>query len=294
MKVSLIVPMSTTKGNPYDMPFGIAYISAVLKKAGHTVTLHNLNHFTRNFQEKLIEELSIFNPEIVATGGLSFNFTQFKQILALARKTLPKSKTIIGGMVLTSQVNVVFENVGADIGVIGEAEETIVQLLETLGEDGDLADVKGIIFRDKKTGQLTTTPPRPLIMDLDTLPWPDYEGMGADEFIPLKLQGSDGGLAMSHHDNPRVMPIMTSRGCPFKCTFCCYELVESRYRMRNLDHVMGEINYLIKRFKINNLFISDDLFSPKKSRLIDFCERIKPLNLHWVCSLRSMFKFFSP
>ena len=286
MKIALIIPRTTTKGNKYAIPFGIGYISAVLKRAGHTVSIINLNHYAKNYHEKVTEELITFNPKIVATGGLSFSFLQLKHILTFVKKILPKARTIVGGMVITSQATVVFDKIGADVGVIGEAEETILPLVEILAKDGNMASVNGIIFRNKKTGQLVTTPPRPLIMDLDTLPWPDYEGMGADELIPLIKPGSDGGLSLSHHDNPRVMPIITSRGCPFKCTFCCYELIESRYRTRNLDHVMAEINYLIERFKINNLSIKDDLFSPKKSRLIDFCERIKPLNLHWTCSLR--------
>ena len=133
---------------------------------------------------------------------------------------------------------------------------------------------------------MVRTPPRPLIQDIDPLPWPDYDGVEMDKYVDLNGNTDGGGLLFSHHDDPRMVPIMTSRGCPFKCTFCCYELIETKYRARDLDDVMAEVEHLIERFGINTLFISDDLFSLKKSRMMEFCERIKPLNLNWQCSLR--------
>jgi len=217
---------------------------------------------------------------------MSFSYGLLQDYLRLAKIACPDVKTMVGGMVVTSQPDVVYDGLGADIAVIGEADETVVELMDAFAGKRDLSGVKGIMYRDEQTGELVTTPPRPLIQDIDSLPWPDYEGMEMDSFVNLRGQTDDGGLVFSHHDDPRMVPIMTSRGCPFKCTFCCYELVETQYRTRNLDDVMAEIEYLVDRFKINTLFIMDDLFSLKKTRMIEFCERIRPMNLNWQCSIR--------
>lgn len=285
MKIILIMPKASIKGLPYDISIGMGSLSAVLKRAGHSVLLLNLNHYDSSTEE-LAHAIKSYQPDVIGTGGMSFSYPLLQKYLRLAKATCPDAKTIVGGMVVTSQPDVVFNGLGADVAVIGEAEETIVELMDAFSGNRDLASVKGIIYQDEKTDALVTTPPRPLIQDLDSLPWPDYEGMEMDKFVNLRGNTDDGGLLFSHHDSPRMIPIMTSRGCPFKCTFCCYELVETKYRTRSLDNVMAEIEYLVDRFKINTLFISDDLFSLKKSRMIEFCERIKPLNLNWTCSIR--------
>ncbi len=286
MKITLIMPKAAIKGLPYDISIGIGSISAVLKRAGHTVTLLNLNHCDYGLGEKLIQHIRSTQPDVIGTGSMSFSYTLLQDYLRLAKIACPDAKTMVGGMVVTSQPDVVYDGLGADIAVIGEAEETVVELMDALAGKSDLADVKGIMYRDEQTGELVTTLPRPLIQDIDSLPWPDYEGMGMDDFVDLRGQTDDGGLVFSHHDDPRMVPIMTSRGCPFKCTFCCYELVETKYRTRDLDDVMAEIEYLVDRYRINTLFIMDDLFSLKRTRLIEFCERIRPMNLNWQCSLR--------
>ena len=286
MKITLIMPKSAVKGLPYDIPIGIGSLSAVLKRAGHSVSLLNLNHYDWDSNEELIRRIRSHQPDVIGTGSMSFSYSLLQNYLRLAKIACPDAKTMVGGMVVTSQPDVVYDGLGADIAVIGEAEETVVELMDALAGDGDLAGVKGIIYRDEKTGEPVTTLPRPLIQDLDSLPWPDYEAMEMDEFVTLYGNTDGGGLVYSHHDDPRMVPIMTSRGCPFKCTFCCYELVETKYRTRNLDDVMAEIEHLVERYKINTLFISDDLFSLKKTRLIEFCERIEPMNLNWQCSIR--------
>ena len=285
MKITLIMPKAAVEGMPYDIPIGFGYLSSVLKRAGHTVSLLNLNHYDYVSNDELIQRIQSTTPDVIGTGGMSFSFKYLRFLLGVAKGACPDAITMVGGMVVTSQPDVAFAGLGADIGIIGEGEETVVELMQALG-GGNIADVKGIIYRDQQSGDIVTTMPRPLIKDLSTLPWPDYEGLEMDKFVNLRGNSDDGGLLFSHHDDPRMVPIMTSRGCPFKCTFCCYELVETQYRTRDLDDVMAEIEHLIDRYQINTLFISDDLFSLKKSRLYEFCERIKPLNLNWQCSLR--------
>lgn len=286
MKITLIMPKAVVKGLPYDIPIGFGYLSAVLKRAGHFVTVLNLSHIDYATDEDLIRAIRSSQPDVIGTGGMSFSYKTLRKLLHLSKVACPDAITIVGGMAVTSQPDVVFGGLGGDIAVIGEGEETVVELMDVLATGGDLSGVRGIMYRDEKTGSPVTTLPRPLVQDIDSLPWPDYEGLDMDNFVNLNGNTDGGGLVFSHHDDPRMVPIMTSRGCPFKCTFCCYELVETKYRDRDLDDVMAEIEYLIDRFNINTLFISDDLFSPKKSRLLDFCERVKPYNLNWQCSLR--------
>ncbi len=186
MKITLIMPKAAIKGLPYDISIGIGSISAVLKRAGHTVTLLNLNHCDYGLGEKLIQHIRSTQPDVIGTGSMSFSYTLLQDYLRMAKIACPDAKTMVGGMVVTSQPDVVYDGLGADIAVIGEAEETVVELMDALAGKSDLADVKGIMYRDEQTGELVTTLPRPLIQDIDSLPWPDYKGMGMDDFVDLR------------------------------------------------------------------------------------------------------------
>lgn len=285
MRVLIVVPRQA-RMTSYSLPLGLGHISTGLKQAGHQVVLVNPNHSFAEIPVLLAETLHNFAPDIVATGGMSFQINEIRKITLAARELLPNALIIIGGQLVSNQPSVSMRAIPeADIGVVGEGERTIVELLSALSSGNKLDPVKGLIYRDSETMTLRQTELRPIEPDLDSLPEVDYEGLGLDIYAGLHPPGElTPGLIIE--PGTRVMPIMTSRGCPYPCTFCCHEATGRRYRVRSLDKVFAELTMAVERFGINALYIYDDLFCLKRSRLEEFCKRIRPYGFRWACSLR--------
>ncbi len=268
------------------MPLGTGYISASLKAAGHEVHILNPNHSVQKFAEMIESELLQMKPDIVATGGMAFHYAQVKYITTLSKTLLPDTITVIGGPLVSCQPETILQGIqNADYGVVGEAEHTMVELATCIEQHQDFAKVDGIVYRSQGTDSVVIkTNPRAFETNLDSLAFCDYEALGLDIYSRLHKPG-ECAPALIVDSTTRVMPLLTSRGCPFTCTFCCHESNGKRYRLRSLDSVFREIQDAIDRFEINALFIYDDLFCLNLSRLDEFCRRIKPLNLRWECSM---------
>ena len=225
-------------------------------------------------RDKIIAE----NIDTVGIGGLSRNFSNIKDALNYARKARPGIRTLIGGALFSTEPELVFNELGADFGIFGEAEETVSELVEVLGHGGDISTVNGIAYKDRNAC-MTRTADRAPIEDIDALPLPDYDGFNMGKYLQLiDIRGD------WVSDNPRVFPLLASRSCPFKCTFCYHTI--KKYRQRSLDNIFAEIDYAVENYQINGLDIFDDLFSVNRDRLIEFCQRIKGYNLFWMPQLR--------
>lgn len=285
MKVLLIVARQTRMGS-YHLPVGIGYVSASLKRAGHEVRVLNPNHATEDILDLLAAEIAAHPPDVVGTGGMAFHLNEIALTARTARQLLPHAHIVIGGTLVSNQPELVMQTIPeADYGVIGEGEQTTPELLAALESGGDVSRVMGLIYRTASaTLPLRRTLPRPIQDDLDSLPRVDYEGLGLDIYSRIHRTGECAPALIVDSDT-RVMPLLTSRGCPYPCTFCCHEAAGRRYRTRSLDEVFAEVDAAVSRFGINALFIYDDLFCLKRSRLVEFCERIKPRKLRWECSL---------
>jgi len=270
----------------YHMPLGTGYVSASLKAAGHKVHILNPNHSMQKLPDMIKSELFRMKPDIVATGGMAFHYSQVKYITSLSKTVLPNAITVIGGPLVSYQPETILQGIqDADCGVVGEGEHTMVELVECIKEHQDFAKVDGIVYRSPENRSVAIkTNPRALETNLDNLAFCDYEELGLDIYSRIHRPGECAPALVLDFDT-RVMPILTSRGCPFTCTFCCHESNGKRYRSRSLDIVFREIHDAIDRFGINALFIYDDLFCLNLSRLKEFCDRITPLNLRWECSM---------
>jgi len=169
--------------------------------------------------------------------------------------------------------------------VLGEGEITIVELIDELNKGGkNLESINGIGYRSS-SGELIVTQSRGPIMDLDSLPWPDLEGFQLETY--LEMQRPNDNLYLYADDKPRFYPIISSRGCPFNCTFC-YHPLGQKYRSRSIDDFIAEVEYVMGKYQVNNLAIFDELLSTNRERLFQICDRLKniPRKLHWMCQLR--------
>jgi radical SAM superfamily enzyme YgiQ (UPF0313 family) len=266
----------------YLFPLGLGYISSVLKQAGHKVDILNLNHRRGTVENLIREALEIGKRyDFVCTGGLSAHYSQIKIISKAVRSSGTIVGLIVGGGLISSEPELMFNVLNPDFIVIGEGEKAITELLSCLDKGGDLSNVLGIGYRDSK-GKFVCNKPQPAIMDLDSLPLPDFEGFEFETY--LNNQKPTDMFSYDLHDFPRVYPIICSRSCPYLCTFCFHPL-GNKYRQRSIDNIMQELEYAIKRYRINNIAIYDELFSHDRERVYEFCRRIKELfkQVSWEC-----------
>jgi anaerobic magnesium-protoporphyrin IX monomethyl ester cyclase len=284
MRVLLIVPRySASWGEYYQIPLGLGYVASAMKKAGHIVTCLNLNHYHGTIEELIAARVAEDNPDICASGSLAPFLSILQAIFTAARKAKPGIVNIAGGGMASGEPEMSLRVMDIDIAVISEGEQTIVELLDCLEKSKNLHEINGIVFRDSG-GKIVQTPAREQVRDLGQLAWPDYELLECDKNL-VNQRALDSYFFHSQPESrPRAIDMITSRSCPFSCTFC-FHPVGKVYRERPLDDFFAELDMVVARYKINMVALIDELFSLRKQRLLEFCERIKPYGLKWMVQL---------
>ena len=195
----------------HTFPQGLAYISSVLLKNNFEVTIYNqdLNHYP---DEHLLQYL---NSNIFDVVGLSFigGYYQYRKALKISgaiNKSKHRPFFILGGHGPSPEPEHFLNKTEADAVVIGEGEETIIELLNALGNRKSLSSIKGIAYKDGD--KVVINERRDLIKDIDSIPWPAYE------LFPIQYYRL---IRETHSTNKDfVMPVLSGRGCKFKCNFC--------------------------------------------------------------------------
>lgn len=278
-KYLIVMPRLVEKvGDGYAFPLGIAYVSASMKKIGSKVETINLNHIEGNVNDIIINLIKQKNITTVLTGGQSFLYGTIREIIESVKKYDSKIITIVGGGIITADPKIAMQALKyVDYGIIGEGEITVNELCDALENHLPLEEIAGIIYQKNKN--YFTTKRREEILDLDTLPWPDYEGFDFKKYIeeitPTYIAGNKSNSLF----------MLTSRSCPFQCTFC-FHTVGQKYRQRSLDAVFEELEYLAKNYDIKFIFFVDELFGSNINRLRDFCKRIKKYHISWWSQFR--------
>lgn len=261
------------------MPLGILYVSAALKSSGiANVYTINLNHQDGSDEEvlkRIIEEREI---QIIGSAGISGQFIEVYPLMRLVKQIAPHIITIVGGGMITADAVPAMEAFYgcADFGVIGEGERTVVELVDAIYHEYDKKGVNGLIY--KEGGDWIITSRRADEMNLDILPFPDYEGFDYDKYLATNGEVED-GIKYS------PVAIIGGRSCKYNCTFC-FHPSGSKYRQRSLDSIFAEIDYLTKHYNINYIALREELFASDEQRVLDFCDRIRAYNLVWSIQLR--------
>ncbi len=283
MNFGLVVPKYVDKGKVYDFYLGLAIISSCLKQKGYNVFCLNTNHYDDSIEFQLLKFITFNKIDVICTGGMSIHYAEINKVLEVTKSINPNIITIVGGAIITSNPKVICWGIKhIDYGIIGEGEETIIELADALINNKAIHNIKGLSYFNKNNEYILTEDRIP-ISNLDIIPMPDYEGFEYDKFMKL-FYPSESKL-FSVLDEVRVGYIMASRSCPFACTFCFHHHL-SKYRQRSLDNVFNEIDFLVNRYNINFLNVTDELFSFDKKRMYEFAARIKPYNIKWWTNFR--------
>ena len=278
----------------FYFPIGLAYLAAVLKNAGYEVSIFDvdaiqkgtgldfsdeyrklelfrqgLNDDTHPIWQDIKEVLEDFSPDLVGITAITTKFGSVLKTAQIIKKYNPEVRLIAGGPHPTFLSEETLKNKDIDIVVRGEGETTFLNLIKTLRNNKSLRDVKGISFR--QNGKIRHNPPQEFIKDLDEVPFPARDSL----------------MYQQNYTSEDMGAIMTSRGCPFNCSYCCH-MWQKRVRNRSIDNVVQEIREVKQRYSTSQFEFKDDTFTLNRKRIMGLCERLisEKLKINWGCTTR--------
>lgn len=258
------LPESLNKNQGILPPLGIAYIAGALEGAGHKAKIIDAiaENLTRNeVKEKIIE----FNPQIVGVTCMTPTIRGALEACEIAKEC---GKTVvIGGVHLEVYPKETLSYDFVDYGVIGEGEETIVELVDAIENNKPMDSIKGLAY--KKNEEIILNPPR-IVNDIDKLPPP------ARHLLPSEKYNSIISLYP-------MTTMMTSRGCPFRCGFCFKRESDKVLRLRDPIKVVDEMEQVVRQYKVKEIMFYDDTFTWNKDHVTGICNEIikRGLKVKW-------------
>lgn len=289
-RVLLINSVIREFASPNNVPLGILYLSSMLKKFGHQVTVCDMN-VLRTIdpdREKWLKQY-IDEYDIIGLSGLIVTYKEQRRYLDFIMehyKDFGKPLLISGGGLATSVPEFTLRNMPElDAVCIGEGEYTIVDI----ADNGISEKVAGIAFM--RDGKLTFTKQREYIKNLDEIPFPDWQALG--EYIEIYLKNpiwgaSAGNSSKINYVAKRSMNMIVSRGCPHSCSFCYHYVFGRNYRLRSVRNVIDEISTLKELYDIDFVGFVDDNTTANRQWILDFADALEELNIriHWGGSAR--------
>jgi len=262
MKFVLVYP-PFKKFAAVQPPLGLAYLAAVLKKRSAIVNVIDANAERLNV-EQTVKKILESDPGVLCFTMLTPLVDVSLQIIEQVKlkKDIP---IVAGGPHPTIMPDEILKNNKIDIVVRGEGEDTISDLYDYFTGAKQLDSISGVSFR--LNDKIFHNPSRPSIENLDEIPFPAWE------LFPLSRYASFA------RKKKFSLPIITSRGCPFGCIFCYKGVFGRKYRIRSTQNVVSEIEYLIKKFNIEEFAVVDDNFALNEERALQICEEIIMQNL---------------
>ena len=287
-----IQPKTWGKPSVYQ-PMDIAYVAAVLEKKHDVLVIDVPNEGWNLLEEveggayrqglpntEIAARIQKFQPKLVVlsvpySGWSTAAFTVVKTI-----KSIDKSiKIALIGLHPSSRPNECLRQADVDFVVIGEQEITTLELADTIekGTHADLKNVKGLGFLENN--ELVITVPRPVVEDLDSLPFPARHLLPMKEFFEAAKK-----IPISGNLKKPAIRMLTARGCPYGCVFCSNHIVMGRkWRARSAENVVAEIEQIVKTYSIYQIDFLDDNIAFDRERLVKICNMLieKRLNIEW-------------
>ncbi|MBI5139910.1 MAG: radical SAM protein [Candidatus Vogelbacteria bacterium] len=255
-------------------------MAAVLERVGYGVAIIDAAARQYSYQE-VLDEILVMNPQYVSFTAMTHTISSAATIAQMVKDKQPSIKVILGGVHVTSAPEETLKKYGLffDVAIIGEGERTIVELLEALAGNRNLAEVAGLAFLRENI--FVKTKPREIIMDMDSLPLPAWHLLPdmTKYYRPHLI--SAGGRTSNH--------LLTSRGCPGKCIFCDTSVNGHRVRGYSADYVLEMVEILHKKYNISDIQFNDDTFVTLRKRLLEICDKLikKNYKLTWSCDARA-------
>ncbi len=271
MRILFYHPTSMSDGYP-EPPLGLGYLMSIAARLGFEYEFHDEDHHGRNFSlEGLIKDL---RPDIYAVSFMTPQCFEAARKIRMFNELTPHAKIIVGGPHPSAlPMETMREMPEVDYLCKGEGEKTFEDFLRFLAGKERIEQINGLFWREGEAVRANT--PRELMdqVELDSYPV-DWEKIMEKGPYPQKLPYT-----------PEIVPalsVITTRGCPFECTFCDEGSIwNRRVRMRSIDNVIGELTFLARKFNVRDFDILDDTFTLNKARVADFCRKAEPLGIRF-------------
>ncbi len=248
-----------------SLPLGLGYIASNLRYHGHECVI--IDGFAKGMSgQNIVDEILRIKPDLIGISVCTPTVPASAWISRRVKDELPETVIVWGNTHPSLVPEETLRNAPIDYVVIGEGEETLLELMNSF-EDSQpvIADIKGLAYL--QNGKFVRNYPREFLKDVDSIPDPDWREFRFELYRPLPH------WALTSWDQP-VFPVLTSRGCPFQCTFCSLETMGTRVRWRSLDRVFVELHGLVDKYKAEQIFIWDPIFPLKRSHGMEFCRRM--------------------
>lgn len=268
MKILFIYP--DIRGHKYFHQ-GIAWISSVLKESGHKTSLIYATHDIKI--DDVIEEAKKHRPDIIAFSSTTNQYPFVKKVAdSLKDMEIPM---VCGGIHATLVPSEVISDM--NFVCVGEGEFPMLELVDGLEQGKNVENIKNIWSKSGK--EIIKNEIRPLISDLNTLPFPDRELFNYRALLK---------------ENGYCAELLAGRGCPYACTYCCNHALRKLYigkgsyvRMRSVDNVLGEIKEVVQRYKAKSLWFYDDTFTMFPKWVEEFSKKYRnEFDLPFACNGR--------
>ncbi len=264
-------------------PLGILYLAGYLRAHLPGLELRAIDGPRKGFAHTL-RQITAFNPDILCVSYYLSATLGAYELINLLKQANPNLLCVVGGHQVTALPGESLRRCRADIEVYSEGELTLAEIVDTFQKTGDrrrmeLDHIQGIGYLEK--GTLRTTPLRPFIKDLDTIPFP------ARDLIDM---GDYRGWYITRQTHQAR--VIFARGCPYRCTFCSNKVWNrpgAGVRIRSAENIADELELLRREYGVREFFDDSDEFNHNIPRALDICQEIKKRNLGmtWKCQLRS-------
>ncbi|HEY44603.1 MAG TPA: radical SAM protein, partial [Anaerolineae bacterium] len=267
--------LSTLSLTAIEPPLWAALLAAHLRKQGYSIVLFDAEVENWNYEQtaKKISEVNPMLAAIVVSGtnpsASTMNMTGVGAILIHLKELAPEIKTLLLGLHPSALPERTLVEEQVDFVCEGEGIYSLPQLLDSLKVNREEYPIEGLWY--KKEGKVVSNPRAPLVKNLDELPMPAWD------LLPMEKYRAHNWHCF---DNINVRQpyavIYTSLGCPFRCSFCCINVLFGKHgiRYRSPDLVINEIDYLVKNHGVRNIKILDEMFVLKESHVVHLCNLI--------------------
>lgn len=247
------------------VPLGAMYLSSSLKQRfGDRVDVRLWDMTLDGSVSRMLDWLTRMQPDVVGIRAFTSHQTLVPVVARLAKQASPRCLVIAGGPYASTLSKKLFGKEAIDVVVPGEGEEVLCDIVQARMEGGDVHQVPGAWWGER--GEPRSAGQRPLIGDLDSIPFPDYGILDLDLY-----QGKAAMTSLPPKD--RFVSLFTSRGCHYRCSYC-HDNFGKRVRYRSPRNVIEEMEWLVEQHGVREFHIVDDIFNADKERAIDIFDRI--------------------
>jgi radical SAM superfamily enzyme YgiQ (UPF0313 family) len=274
-KVLLINPAPEIPANP---PLGLLYVAAALEGVDVETRVHDLGFDGERSQLTTI--LKEWKPDIVGITCTTPIYPHARSVAQLAKDVLPGVWVVMGGVHPSVTPESVLEDSAADAVAVGEGEELMQALVKAYPDPEAASNIPGIW--SKFGGTIVQGPPPIIIKNLDSLPSP------ARHLVDVRKYFEASGTDRIKWSLPQPsLPMIASRGCPYRCTFCASELVHGKkIRVRSIENIRSELETLVSDHGIRGTYFYDDTLTFDVPWLEELCAMLKEMGLKWICGTR--------